>query len=126
MAGRVFIGDEVYLENEYPHFIELEEGVQICLRSVLIAHTRGPGRIVIRKNAFIGASCIITATPGRTLTIGEGAVITASSVVASDVPAGVLFGCAKAKPLARATVPLAMETPYEEFLAGLRPLPPPK
>lgn len=122
ITGRVFIGDDVYIENEYPECIELHEGAQICLRSILIAHTRGPGRIVIGKDAFVGANCVLTALPGVTLTIGEGAVIATSSVVASDVPARTLFGIEKAKPLAMVSVPLAMGTSYERFLCGLRPL----
>jgi acetyltransferase-like isoleucine patch superfamily enzyme len=120
--GRVFIGDDVYIENEYPECIELHDGAQICLRSILIAHTRGPGRIVIGKNAFVGANCVVAASPGKTLTIGEGAVITASSVVMSDVPAHALVGNEKAAVLATATVPLTLETPYDSFLAGLRPV----
>jgi acetyltransferase-like isoleucine patch superfamily enzyme len=122
IAGRVFIGDDVYLENEYPECIELHDGAQVNLRTVLIAHTRGPGHIVIGKDAFVGANCVLTASPGATLTIGEGAVIAASSVVSSDVAAHTLVGNEKAKPLARATVALTMETPYDRFLAGLRPL----
>ncbi len=124
ITGRVFVGDDVYIENEYPECVELEDGVQICLRSVLIAHTRAVGRIVIKKNVFVGVGCIIIAVPGRTLTIGEGAVITAASVVSTDVPPGTLFGMDKAKPLAHARVPLTMGTDYERFVAGLRPLPP--
>ena len=124
ITGRVFIGDDVYIENEYPECVELEDGAQICLRSVLIAHTRAVGRIIIKKNAFIGTGCIIIAVPGRTLTIGEGSVITAASVVSSDVPPGTLFGIDKAKPLAQARVPLTMDTDYERFVAGLWPLPP--
>ena len=54
ITGRVFIGDDVYLENEYPEFIELREGAQICVRSILITHTRGPGRIIVGKDAFLG------------------------------------------------------------------------
>jgi acetyltransferase-like isoleucine patch superfamily enzyme len=122
ITGRVFIGDDVYIENEYPECIEIGEGVQICLRSVLISHTRGSGRIVIEKNAFVGANCVVIASPGATLTIGEGAVITTSSVVASNVPPHTLVGNEKAKPVARVTIPLTMETSYEQFLAGLRPL----
>jgi acetyltransferase-like isoleucine patch superfamily enzyme len=122
ITGRVFIGDDVYVENEYPDCIELQEGAQICLRSILIAHTRGAGRIVIGKDAFVGANCVVAASPGTTLTIGEGAVIATSSVVAADVPAHTLLGNEKAKPLARVTVPFTMETAYERFVAGLRPL----
>ena len=122
ISGRVFIGDDVYVENEHPECIELHDGAQICLRSILIAHTRGSGRIVIGKDAFVGANCVLTASPGVTLTVGEGAVIATSSVITSDVPAHTLVGNEKAKPLARATVPFTMETPYDRFLAGLRPL----
>lgn len=122
IRGRVFIGDDVYIENEYPERVELRDGAQICLRSILIAHTRGPGRIVIGKNVFLGANCIVTAPPGRTLTIGDGAVVVASSLVASDVSAYTMVGNQKAMRLATVTVPLTMETSYESFLAGLRPL----
>lgn len=122
ITGTVFIGDDVYIENEFPECIELHEGAQICLKSVLIAHTRGPGKIVIGKDVFIGVGCILTASPGRTLTVGEGAVVTAATVVASDVPPHTLFGSEKGRPLARATVPLALGTPHTDFLAGLRPL----
>jgi len=122
ITGRVFIGDDVYLENEYPDCIELHDGAQICLRSILIAHTRGSGRIVVGKDVFVGANSVLTASPGVTLTIGEGAVITTSSVITSDVPAHTLVGNEKAKPLAKATVAFTMETPYDRFLAGLRPL----
>jgi len=122
IMGKVFIGDDVYLENEYPENIEIQEGAQVTLRCVLIAHTRGPGKIVIGKNAFIGTNCVISASPGRTLTIGEGAVVTASTVVSSDVPSHTLFGVPKGQPLAMVTVPLTMETSYEQFLDGLKPL----
>jgi acetyltransferase-like isoleucine patch superfamily enzyme len=122
ITGRVFIGDDVYVENEYPECIELHDGAQICLRSILIAHTRGSGRIVVGKDVFVGANCVLTASPGATLTVGEGSVIATSSVITSDVPAHTLFGNEKAKPLARATVAFTMETPYDRFLAGLRPL----
>jgi acetyltransferase-like isoleucine patch superfamily enzyme len=120
--GRVFIGDDVYLENEYPECIEIGDGAQVCLRSTLVAHTRGPGRIVIGKNAFLGANCVVTAPSGKTLVIGEGAVVTASSVIASNVPPFTMVGMEKAKLLAQVTVPFTLDTSYEHFLAGLRPL----
>ena len=122
IKGKVFIGDDVYVENEYPEQIQIDDGAQICLRSILIAHSHGVGSIVIERDTFIGASCVVLATPGRTLTIGSGAVITAGSVVSSDVPSGTLYGIEKAKPLAHASVPLKMDTSFNAFLAGLRPL----
>ena len=121
ISGKVFIGDDVYIENEYPEAIELEDGAQICLRSLLLAHTRGAGRIIVGKNAFIGANCVVAVPSGKTLRIGEGAVIAASCVVSSDVPDHALIGQAKPAVLAKVTVPLTMETNYDDFLLGLRP-----
>jgi acetyltransferase-like isoleucine patch superfamily enzyme len=122
ITGRVFIGDDVYMENEYPECIELHDGAQIALRTILIAHTRGPGRIVVGKNVFIGANCVVATSPGKTLTIGEGAVIATSSVIASDVSAYTLVANEKAQPRAKVTIPLTLETSYDSFLDGLRPL----
>jgi acetyltransferase-like isoleucine patch superfamily enzyme len=122
ITGRVFIGDDVYLENEYPESIELQDGAQVFVRSILLAHTRGLGRIVVGKDAMIGANSVLTATAGTTLTIGEGAVVSASSVIASSVPPHTLVGNQKAKPLAKVTVPFSLDTTYQEFLRGLRPL----
>lgn len=121
VRGRVFIGDDVYLENEYPENVRLEDGAQICLRSIVLAHSHGLGHVVLERDAFVGAGCLLLATPGRTLTIGAGAVVTAGSVVTSDVPPGVLYGNDKPRILARANVALGIDTPFEEFLAGLRP-----
>jgi len=120
--GKVFIGDDVYLENEYPECVEIHDGVQIGLRSTIIAHTRGPSKIVLGKGAFIGANCVIAASSGKTLTIGEGSVVAIASSVTSDIPAFTFYGGEKAKPIARVTVPFTSETSYDKFLRGLRPL----
>jgi acetyltransferase-like isoleucine patch superfamily enzyme len=120
--GRVFIGDDVYLENEYPECVEIHDGAVICLRSVILAHMRGPGRVVIEKKAFLGAGCVVTASPGATITIGEGAVVTTSSVITSDVPSHTLVGNQKIRPIAKAIVPLTLGTSFDRFVAGLRPL----
>ena len=122
ITGRVFIGDDVYLDNEYPEFIEIHDGAVICLRSTVLAHTSGPGKVVIGKNAFIGASSLIAVVGGNSLTIGEGAVIAAASVVNSSVQPHTLMGGPRARPLGRATIPFTMDTPYHKFLSGIRPL----
>ena len=84
--GKVFIGDDVYLENEYPERVEIHDGAAILVRSTLIAHfdyrePGGQGKIIIEKNAVILANCTIVCSPGHSLTIGEGSVISAGSVV---------------------------------------------
>lgn len=121
IRGRIFIGDDVYIENEYPEQVEIEDGAQITVRCTILAHTRGFGRVIIGKNAFIGSNCIITAPAGRTLRIGEGSVVAAGSVISADVPPGALVAVERSKLIARVTVPLTMQTSYEEFVIGLRP-----
>jgi len=120
--GRVFIGDEVYLENEYPECIEIHDGAQLAVRSVLIAHIRGAGRIVIGKDALLGPGCVITASPGVTVTVGEGAVVSALTPVTRSVPARTLYSGARPGVVARVTTPLTLDTGYDEFRKGLRSL----
>lgn len=122
ITGKVFIGDDVYLDNEYPECIEIHDGVVICLRSIVLAHTSGPGKIIIEKNTFIGANSLIAVIGGSTLTIGEGAVIAAASVVNSSVPARTLIGSPRAQPLGTVTIPYTMGTSYRKFFSGIRPL----
>lgn len=118
----VFIGDEVYLDNEYPEAIELREGAQIGLRSTLVAHTRGPGRIIIGKNVVIGSGSQIVCGGGKTVEIGEGAVIGAGSVVANSIPPFTLCASPRVQAMATITVAFTSDVSYPEFLRGLRPL----
>jgi acetyltransferase-like isoleucine patch superfamily enzyme len=117
----VFIGEDVYLENEYPECVEIGDGCEIGLRTVIIAHLRGPGRVVIKPNVWIGSCCLIAGANGRVLTIGEGAVIGGGSVITADVPDRALVKASASVPAAVANVPLATAT-YQEFMRGLRPL----
>ena len=120
--GDVFIGEEVYLESEYPECIEIHDEAQIALRTIIMAHFRGSGKVIIGKKVWIGPNCVIAASHGKTLTIGEGSALAASSVDTKDVPPYVLVGGVPAKPIARMTVPMTVGTSYEEFTKGLRPL----
>jgi hypothetical protein len=124
ITGHVFIGDEVYLENEFPEAVEIHDCAQIGVRCIIMAHTMGLGKVIIGKDAFIGANCVVAASPGKTLSIGEGAVLVASSVVLTSVPAHMLFGGERARPLARLSSPLNHLKPgcsYDQFVAGMRP-----
>lgn len=118
----VFIGDEVYLENEHPSAVEIQDGVHISLRAVILAHTRGAGKIVIEKDAFIGPNVVIATWGNRTLHIGAGAVIGAGVVIGKDVPAKAFVPSTTVNPVATATVPLTTAGTMEAFLLGLVPL----
>lgn len=120
--GKVFIGDEVYIENEHPECIEIHDAAQLAPRVTLIAHFRGTGKIIIGEKAWIGAGCIISASVGQTLTIGAGSLIGAGSVVTKDVPPLTFVGGVPAKPIAKLTIPMTMDVDMMVFRAGLKPL----
>jgi acetyltransferase-like isoleucine patch superfamily enzyme len=122
IGKNIWIGDDVYLDNEFPECIELEDGAMIELRATILAHTHGAGRVVIGKNAFIGAGAIVVTAGNRTLVIGEGSVVMASSLVTGSIAPYTLYGSDASKPLARITQPFTASTTYEDFMTSLRPL----
>lgn len=121
--GKVFIGDQVYLENSHPEAIEMYEEAELSPRCTLIAHFRGTGKIILQKKAWVGTNVTIIASPKQTLTLGEGSVVAAGSTVTKDVPPFTLVGGIPAKPIKKVTVPMTLEgTSYEDFKKGLMPL----
>lgn len=122
-VGRdVFIGEEVYLDNEWPDCIEIQDHVEISMRAIVIAHTRGPGKVIIEKEAFVGPNCVLVSGAGRVLRIGAGAVVGAGSVITRSVPPRVYVAPASVDVLARVRVPLPRARKMEEFWAGLEPI----
>ncbi len=116
----IFIGDQVYIENEYPENVEIFEEAQITIRAIIMTHFRGEGRVVIGPKVWIGPASIIAASePGQVLTIGEGSVLAACSVVTRDIPPFTFVGGVPAKPIARITVPMTLSTTYADFKKGL-------
>jgi acyl-[acyl carrier protein]--UDP-N-acetylglucosamine O-acyltransferase len=69
---------------------------------------------------------LIACGPGKTLTIGEGAVISAGSTVSHDIPPYTLCGAPRIKAFGRITVPFTLATTYEEFRRGVEPIRPKK
>ena len=124
--GYVFIGDDVYIDEDFPEAIEIHDGAVIAPRCTIIGHTKGPGRVIIEKQAAIGAACVIVCASGQTLTIGEGAVISAGSTVSHDIPPHTLCGAPRIQAFGTITVPFTLDTAYEDFKRGVRPLRPPK
>ncbi len=119
--GKVFLGVNVYIDDEYPENVTIYENSVIGISSIIISHFRGVGTVEIGPDAFVGPNSVILPN----VCIGEGAVVAAGSVVTRDVPPYTLVGGAPdAKPMARVTKTLGRGKSMEEFQRGLRPLRP--
>jgi tetrahydrodipicolinate N-succinyltransferase len=117
------MGLYVYLDELHPESLTIGNNCTIGNRTSIITHFYwGPrqkesnGRVVIEDNVFLGPHCVILPN----VTIGEGAVIHAGTVVTRSVPPHTFGGPPPSGPLGIATVPLTSKHGYGEFLRGLR------
>lgn len=102
IGKNVFIGDNVYIDKNYPELIEIGDNTYITGGTTLLCHKRDisdyhigdnlfdkpykTGKIVIGKGCSTGTNTLIL--PG--VTIGDGAIIGAGSLVTRDIPAWTL------------------------------------
>lgn len=121
ISGTVWIGDDVYLENEYPGCIEIQDGVVLSLRCIILAHTKGPGKVILERGCFVGPLALVACTSHQEVRIGEGAVISAGSIITSSVPPHHVMAPSKASPVGLSQVRF-LDSTYKEFMGGLRPL----
>ena len=125
IGKNVWISQYVYIDELHPDGLSIGDNCTIGLRTSIFTHfywgprkANNQGKVVIEKNVFIGPHCVILPN----VTIGEGSVIKAGSVVSSNIPPNIFYGSPPAAPLAAVTVPLTREYSYHEFLMGLRPI----
>ena len=117
--GNVFIGANVYIDDEYPQNVTIHDNAVISVSCIVLAHFRCEGKVEIGPDVFIGPNCVILPN----VRIGEGAVVSAGSVVTRNVlPFTFVGGVPDAKPLARVTKTLGKGKSMEDFQRGLRPL----
>ena len=85
----------------FPELIEVEDNTIIGYNTTILAHEYllhewRTGPVYIGANVIIGANCTIL--PG--VVIGDGAVVSAMSLVNKDVPPGAIVGGVPIRPLA--------------------------
>lgn len=106
IGKKVHIGPLVTIDDVYPNFVIIEDGVSIAGQNYILTHNKPLeyhkhlseaflAPVVIKKNAWIAIGVIIL--PG--VTIGEGSIIASGSVVTKDVPPYTFYGGVPAKKL---------------------------
>jgi acetyltransferase-like isoleucine patch superfamily enzyme len=114
----VWIGYGALLETAYPNLITIGDRVVIGIRSTILAHFQEITGVTIKNDVYIGACAVIL--PG--VTVGEGAVISAGSVVSASVPPMTVVQGNPARRVARCGIPLGLHTSRAEFMKHLKPL----
>jgi len=118
IGKNVWISYNVILETGFPHLITIDDGVFVGIGATIIAHFGGRRGVRIGKGAFIGPGAIILPD----VEIGDGAVVTAGSVVTKSVPAMTMVRGNPAVSVAKCGLPLWPDTPMEEFSERLGPV----
>lgn len=125
IGDNVWIGLYVYIDDLHPEAISIGNNCTIGIRTSIITHfywgPRQPvsnGKVVIENDVFVGPHCVILPN----VTIGEGAVIQAGSIVTRSVPARTFWGPPPAGPLGTVTVTLTSQHGFAAFLRGVRPM----
>jgi acetyltransferase-like isoleucine patch superfamily enzyme len=104
IGKNVHIGPMVRIDDVYPNFVVIEEGVSLAGQIYILTHNKPLeyhrnlseavlAPVVIKKNAWIAIGVIIL--PG--VTVGEGAIVAAGAVVTKDVPPNTMVGGVPAK-----------------------------
>jgi hypothetical protein len=61
----VKIGDDVYIDDNFPQTIKIHHCAAIATRCALIGHTKGPGKIVVEKGGLLLVRGSVIILPGR-------------------------------------------------------------
>ena len=127
IGKNVHIGTFALIENAYPRLVSIGDNVTIGIRVIILGHIRnlmGQARasnrptVRVEDNVYIGPGVIILPN----VTIGQGAVVSAGSVVYRSVPPKTLVRGNPAEPVAHCGVSLGRGVPYEQFLRNLKPI----
>lgn len=104
IAEQVHIGPMVTIDDVYPYFVKIGKGVAISGNNFILTHTKPMvyhsevsdayvAPVIIEDNAWLAIS--VDVLPG--VTIGEGSIIAAGSVVTESIPPLVFAAGAPAK-----------------------------
>ena len=104
IGKNVMIGPDVVIDDLFPNFVIIEDGVSLAGWNIILTHNKPyfyfrnvsesfAAPVRIKKNAWLASGSVIL--PG--ITVGEGSIIAVGAVVTKDVPPMVLVGGVPAK-----------------------------
>lgn len=104
IGNQVHIGPDCIIDYAYPCFVRIDDGASLAGADYVLAHSTPMechaknvesfvAPTIIGRNAWVGVN--VTILPG--VTIGEGAIVAAGSVVTHDIPAWTLAAGVPAK-----------------------------
>jgi acetyltransferase-like isoleucine patch superfamily enzyme len=118
IGDHVWIGSEVLIETACPECVKIGSRVVIGIRSTILAHFQELTGVDIKDDVYIGACAVIL--PG--VTVGEGSVVSAGSVVTTSVPPMTVVQGNPAARVAKCGIPLGLHTSRLEFMRKLKKL----
>jgi acyl-CoA synthetase (AMP-forming)/AMP-acid ligase II/acetyltransferase-like isoleucine patch superfamily enzyme/acyl carrier protein len=127
IGNNVSIGLSAIIETAYPGLVRIGNNVSIGMRVIIIGHLRdstsgarmsNQHTVRIEDDVYIGPGVIILPN----VTIGQGAVVSAGSVVSRSIPPRTLVRGNPAEPIARCGVSLGGGVSYEQFVRSLTPI----
>jgi acetyltransferase-like isoleucine patch superfamily enzyme len=114
----VWIGQDALIETAAPNLVTIGDRVIIGIRSTILAHFQELTGVNIGNDVYIGACAVIL--PG--VTIGDGAVVSAGSVVTTSIPSLTVVQGNPAVRVAKCAIPLGLHTSRLEFMRQLKKL----
>ena len=130
----VFIGYDVVIDTSFPELVSIGDYSIVAMRTTIVGHFKIKPELLdpvganesgnsersvrIGNDVFIGAGAIILPN----VTIGDGSVVTAGSVVTRSVEPLTMVQGNPAEPVARCGLPLTRDRTIQEFTRNLLPL----
>lgn len=122
IGDNVHWGTNVVVDYPYPNFVKVEDGASISGNDYLLAHCKPleyhlncsesyVAPVIVHKHAWIAIN--VTILPG--VEIGEGAIVSAGSVVSKDIPPFTVANGNPAKVVADIAELVRSNYPTEEF-----------
>ena len=122
IGKNVHWGSDITVDAPYPYFLVVEDGAALAGNNQVLTHikpskyfancfTSHVAPVIVHKNAWVGVG--VTLMPG--IEVGEGSMISAGSIVNTDIPPMVLAGGNPAKVIMDLSGFLKQNYPSDEF-----------